>query len=244
MTTDRVAKSSRPPAPAEEEPRSSGRAQRPDRSVTQVCRGAGWAGLLAVACLWAFCPESLRTGGGAWVILGASVVSLVAGYFPFLRGEAPEPAGLRSIAGPGHADTVESADILTQRTPLDDHLRQGQKMEAIGRLAGGVAHDFNNLITIISGYSDMLLETLAAKDPAREMVGAIKKASERAAGLTRQLLAFSRKQVLKPRRVDLNALVADFDALLRRLIRENIVLTTTTAAEPLPVLIDPGQIEQ
>jgi signal transduction histidine kinase len=86
--------------------------------------------------------------------------------------------------------------------------------------------------------------TLPANDPSREVVGAIKKASERAAGLTRQLLAFSRKQVLKPRRIDLNALIADFDGLLRRLVRENIVLTTTTTAEPLPVLVDPGQIEQ
>jgi len=178
------------------------------------------------------------------VILGASVLGLLGGYFPSWRGGPSEPEGLRSVAGPGHAETVESADILTDRTPLDDHLRQGQKMEAIGRLAGGVAHDFNNLITIISGYSDMLLESLPANDPSREMVGAIKKASERAAGLTRQLLAFSRKQVLKPRRVDLNTLIADFDTLLRRLVRENIVLTTTTTADPLPVLIDPGQIEQ
>lgn len=181
---------------------------------------------------------------GAWLLLSAAVLALFVGYFPFRSGGSTEVPAERSVAGPGLAGTAESADILTDRTPLDDHLRQGQKMEAIGRLAGGVAHDFNNMITIISGYSDMLLESLSTNDPAREMVGAIKKASERAAGLTRQLLAFSRKQVLKPRRVDLNTLIADFDILLRRLVRENIVLTTTTAAESLPVLIDPGQIEQ
>src|SRR5262245_10670919 len=244
MPTDRVAKPSRNPDPAEGESGAARSDHDSGRPISRVFRAAGWSGLLAVACLWVFCPEPLSAGSGAWLILSASVVALVIGYFPFLHGESPEPAGVRSVAGPGHADTAESADILTDRTPLDDHFRQGQKMEAIGRLAGGVAHDFNNLITIISGYSDMLLESLPANDPAREMVGSIKKASERAAGLTRQLLAFSRKQVLKPRRVDLNTLIADFDTLLRRLVRENIVLTTTTAAEPLPVLIDPGQIEQ
>jgi signal transduction histidine kinase/CheY-like chemotaxis protein len=204
---------------------------------------AGLVGLLAIACLFLFVPEPRRNVVvGAWVV-GGFMVLLISAMRNFLRRPA-EPKGSRSVAGPGHAETAESADILTDRTPLDDHLRQGQKMEAIGRLAGGVAHDFNNLITIISGYSDMLLETLPANDPAREMVGAIKKASDRAAGLTRQLLAFSRKQVLKPRRVDLNTLIADFDTLLRRLVRENVELTTTTSAVPLPVLIDPGQIEQ
>jgi two-component system cell cycle sensor histidine kinase/response regulator CckA len=242
MPTDRVAKPSRDPARAAGRASAAGPGLDASRSLSSVFRAAGWSGLLALACLWVFCPEPLRTGGGAWIILSASVLALIAGYFPYVRGEVPEPEAVRSVAGPGHAESAESADILTDRTPLDDHLRQGQKMEAIGRLAGGVAHDFNNLITIISGYSDMLLESLPANDAAREMVGAIRKASERAAGLTRQLLAFSRKQVLKPRRVDLNTLIAD--TLLRRLIRENIVLTTTTAAEPLPVLIDPGQIEQ
>jgi two-component system cell cycle sensor histidine kinase/response regulator CckA len=244
MPTDRVAKQSRNAESAQGQVDSAGIGTDSSRSLSRVFRAAGWSGLLAIACLWVFCPEPLRSGGGAWIILSASVLALVAGYFPYARGELPESETVRSVAGPGHAESAESADILTDRTPLDDQLRQGQKMEAIGRLAGGVAHDFNNLITIISGYSDMLLESLPANDAAREMVGAIKKASERAAGLTRQLLAFSRKQVLKPRRVDLNTLIADFDTLLRRLIRENIVLTTTTAAEPLPVLIDPGQIEQ
>jgi two-component system cell cycle sensor histidine kinase/response regulator CckA len=206
-------------------------------------RTAGVITLLAIACLFVFVPEPRRgLVVAGWV--AAVLLLLAVGVVRALRRRAVNADVRRSIAGPGHAETAESADMLADRTPLDDQLRQGQKMEAIGRLAGGVAHDFNNLITIISGYSDMLLESLAANDPSREMVGAIKKASERAAGLTRQLLAFSRKQVLKPRRVDLNSLIADFDTLLRRLIRENIVLTTTTAAEPLPVLIDPGQIEQ
>ena len=117
-------------------------------------------------------------------------------------------------------------------------------MEAVGRLAGGVAHDFNNLLTIINGYSEMVLERLHPSDPLRGHIEEIKKAGDRAASLTRQLLAFSRQQVLAPRVLDLNALVADVEKMLRRLIGEDIDLVMVPGSALGRVKADPGQIEQ
>ncbi len=104
----------------------------------------------------------------------------------------------------------------------EEHLRQSQKMEAVGRLAGGIAHDFNNLLTAIIGYSALLEDTLAGNESAIQQVLEIKSAGERAASLTQQLLAFSRRQVLQPKVLDLNAIVADFDRMWRRLVGERI----------------------
>jgi signal transduction histidine kinase/ActR/RegA family two-component response regulator len=126
----------------------------------------------------------------------------------------------------------------------DEKTRQAHKMEAIGRLAGGVAHDFNNLLTIINGYSEILLETVREEGTTRQMIQEIRKAGDRAASLTRQLLAFSRKQMLQPRVVNINALVQNLDTMLRRLIGENIDLVTNLAPDPLAFKVDPGQIEQ
>jgi len=136
------------------------------------------------------------------------------------------------------------ATDITQHRNLESQLRQSQKMEAIGKLAGGVAHDFNNLLTSILGYSDLVLEQLGQDNPLREDVTEIKKAGERAAALTRQLLAFSRKQILKPVVVDINAVVANIEKMLRRLIGENIDLKTTLDPSLGSVKADPGQIEQ
>lgn len=122
--------------------------------------------------------------------------------------------------------------------------RQSQKMEAVGRLAGGVAHDFNNLLTVINGYSDVLLRRLGETDPARREVGEIHKAGERAAALTRQLLAFSRKQMMESKPIRLNEIVSGMVAMLRRLIGENVALATSLAPEPWIVVADPGQVEQ
>ncbi len=132
----------------------------------------------------------------------------------------------------------------TQRRGLEDQLRQSQKMEAVGRLAGGVAHDFNNLLTVISGYSAFLVSGLAPGDHLREHAVEIHSASERAAGLTRQLLAFSRKQLLQPKIVSLNALVENLQRMLVRLIGEDVELCTELDPELPNVEADPGQIEQ
>jgi PAS domain S-box-containing protein len=127
----------------------------------------------------------------------------------------------------------------------EEQLRQAQKMEAIGQLAGGVAHDFNNLLTIISGYGDLLVNgVLDSQGPARELVGEILKAAERATGLTRQLLAFSRRQVLAPQVLVLNNVLRDIDKMLRRLIGEDIRLTSILAQDLGLIKADPGQIEQ
>jgi two-component system cell cycle sensor histidine kinase/response regulator CckA len=135
------------------------------------------------------------------------------------------------------------AQALAQRQ-LREQLRRSQKMEAIGRLAGGVAHDFNNLLTVIHGYSDMALAQLRDGDPLRENIEEIRRAAIRAAALTRQLLAFSRKQYLQPALVDLNGMLGEIEKMLRRLIGEDIELSIQPADDLWPVRVDPGQIEQ
>lgn len=132
----------------------------------------------------------------------------------------------------------------TQRQRLEDQLRQSQKMEAIGRLAGGVAHDFNNLLTVIKGHSGLMFERLDLSDPLRASSQQIEKAADRAASLTRQLLAFCRMQVLQPKVLDLNALVSDMGKMLQRLIREDIAFTFRPSNALKHVKVDPSQVEQ
>jgi PAS domain S-box-containing protein len=127
---------------------------------------------------------------------------------------------------------------------VEEQLRQSQKMEAVGRLAGGVAHDFNNLLTAISGYSDLLLHRLPEYSTLRRDVEEIRKAGDRAAALTRQLLAFSRRQVLQPKVLDLNSVVTKMGQVLRRLIGEDIELSIEPSPSLLLLKADPGQIEQ
>jgi signal transduction histidine kinase/ActR/RegA family two-component response regulator len=131
-----------------------------------------------------------------------------------------------------------------QKQQLEDQLRQAQKMEAMGRLAGGVAHDFNNLLTVIKGHSDLLLDRLQPTDPFHSNARQIEKAAGRAASLTRQLLAFCRMQVLQPKVLDLSVLVSEMSSLLRRLIREDIAFTLQAGESLGRVKADPGQIEQ
>lgn len=126
----------------------------------------------------------------------------------------------------------------------EEQLRQSQKLEAIGQLAGGIAHDFNNLLTAINGYSDLTMRHLRAEDPLRRNIEEIKKAGDRAASLTRQLLAFSRKQVLQPKVLDLNTVVSDLEKMLRRLIGEDVDLRTVLKPQLGNVKADPGKIEQ
>ena len=135
-------------------------------------------------------------------------------------------------------------DNITGRRNLEEQLRQSQKMEAIGRLAGGIAHDFNNLLTVINGYSEILLGNGGRDSPVRKEVEQIKQAGDRAALLTRQLLAFGRRQVLQLKTLDLNAVVSRMDTMLRRVIGEDIELRTILGKELGNVKADPVQIEQ
>ncbi len=133
---------------------------------------------------------------------------------------------------------------ITEHRQLEAQLHQSQKMEAIGRLAGGIAHDFNNLLMVIMSYSELLLDDIDPQHPCRHDVEEILHATRRATALTRQLLAFSRKQVLQPEIINLNTVVIDTDKLLRRLIGEDVMLLTILEPELRLVKVDPGQIEQ
>jgi PAS domain S-box-containing protein len=150
---------------------------------------------------------------------------------------------IRDAAG-RPVEAVGSWSDVTERKLIEEQFRQAQKMEAIGRLAGGVAHDFNNLLTIINGYGEVMLGNLPTGDPHREFVREMVAAGERASGLTRQLLAFSRKAVIEPKIMDLRAVVVDVDRMLRRIVGEDIQLTVVADPESGAVKADPGQIEQ
>ena len=141
-------------------------------------------------------------------------------------------------------DITERKRAAAALEKLEGQLRQSQKMEAIGQLAGGVAHDFNNLLGVIIGYSELLLRDLADGSPAARRMTEIRSAADRAAALTRQLLAFSRRQVLQPRILDLNAVVAEAQAMLARVISENVEIVTLLAPALGRVRADPGQIDQ
>jgi two-component system cell cycle sensor histidine kinase/response regulator CckA len=155
------------------------------------------------------------------------------GEFRLLRDASHHPVGI-----------VGSWSDITDRKALEDQFRQSQKMEAIGRLAGGVAHDFNNLLTIINGYGDLLFEGMAPADPNRAVVREIVSAGERAASLTRQLLAFSRKAVIEPRVLSLAALTSNVHVMLRRIVGEDIALTVNADPDSGHVKVDSGQLEQ
>ncbi len=143
------------------------------------------------------------------------------------------------------ADVLEAiAEDVTERRVLEDQFRQSQKMEAVGRLAGGVAHDFNNLLMVISGYTEVILSNLNPGDPLHEKGQAIQQAADRATTLTRQLLAFSRKQLLELKVVDVNAIVQDMERLLRPLIGENVELIAKLTPDSVHTRADAGQLEQ
>jgi two-component system cell cycle sensor histidine kinase/response regulator CckA len=147
------------------------------------------------------------------------------------------------VVGMAH-DITERRQAEEAQAKLEEQLRQAQKMESVGRLAGGVAHDFNNLLTVIQGHCELMQVQMSDADPLLKELGQIRHAGERAATLTRQLLAFSRKQILAPVVLDLNSLVANLRGMLERLIGEDITLTTVLQPELWSVTADPGQIEQ
>jgi len=152
----------------------------------------------------------------------------------------------RAVDGPDEPEEVLEliAEDITDRRQLEEQFRQAQKMEAVGRLAGGVAHDFNNLLMVINGYTEVLLEQLEPESSMHQKVYSIQQAADRAATLTRQLLAFSRKQLLEMKVVDVNTVIADMERLLRPLIGENIELVTRLSPEAGRVRADAGQLEQ
>lgn len=139
---------------------------------------------------------------------------------------------------------IETLNDITEKRSLENQLRHAQRLEAIGILAGGVAHDFNNILTAIIGYTTLMLMTLKEDDPMRQMVKMVLESGERAEQLTKSLLAFSRKQVMKIAAVDLNGLIRNFEKMMRRLIGEDIELRICTSQEPLLTMADTGQIEQ
>jgi two-component system cell cycle sensor histidine kinase/response regulator CckA len=146
-----------------------------------------------------------------------------------------------------HGEPVRAVGIsldVTGRRTLEEQFQQAQKMEAVGRLAGGVAHDFNNLLTAILGYCELVLVDVSQNDSLRADIMEIQKAGTRAAGLTRQLLAFSRKQIIEPTLLDLNAVVTDIRAMLRRLIGEDVKIVLGLHHESALVKADRGQVEQ
>jgi PAS domain S-box-containing protein len=178
-----------------------------------------------------------------------------------LAGERVTAYEMEILAKDGHRITVEAntklvyhdgiavgiqgiARDVTERKQLEEQLRQSQKMEAIGQLAGGVAHDFNNLLTAINGYSSLALQRLEDNHPIRSYLEEVKKAGDRAANLTRQLLAFGRKQILQPLAINLNDVVTDMNKMLQRLIGEDIRLTAKLDPALKRIKADPGQVEQ
>ena len=156
------------------------------------------------------------------------------------KNSSDKPIGFRGII----RDITERKRVEEERLALQEQFRQSQKMESVGQLAGGVAHDFNNLLTVITGYSDLILRRIDQNDSIRGDAEEIKRSAEKAASLTRQLLAFSRKQVLEPKVLDLNHLVANMHKMLQRLIGEDIELVTLLTKDLRSVKVDPGQIEQ
>ncbi|HET6199853.1 MAG TPA: ATP-binding protein [Candidatus Acidoferrales bacterium] len=178
------------------------------------------------------------------------LASLVGGVRALEQGDFAYP--LEADGGDEVAQVTRAFDGMrttlqrnqSQREELEGQLRQSQKMEAMGRLAGGVAHDFNNLLTVIKGHNDLLLDRMDPAEPLRGSSQQIAKAADRAAALTRQLLIFSRKQVLQPQILDLNATVSEMGKLLRRLVREDIEFSFRSGASLGRLKADPGQIEQ
>ena len=175
--------------------------------------------------------------GGGWT--GEFLVQGKSGKaFPALLTTSP----VRDERGTVLGFVTVSID-LTERRNLEEQFRQSQKMDAVGRLAGGIAHDFNNLLTVIRLNTEIIMEGFDPTDPRSEDVKQIRSAAERASGLTRQLLAFSRKQILQPRVLDMNSVVGNVEPMLRRLIGEDISITTTSSARGY-IVADPGQLEQ
>ncbi|MBI5831565.1 MAG: GAF domain-containing protein [Armatimonadetes bacterium] len=217
-----------------------------ERANDAFCRLVGAAAEQLVGMRLLDHPDAAIRDGAARVL---------AGHTHRFEGEqqttlSGKPVQVRTLSHPlRHEDGsllggMTMAEDISERLQLEERLRQSSKMEAVGRLAGGVAHDFNNLLTTIVGYTELALAGMHARDPLRRDLEAISRAAERANGLTRQLLAFSRRQVLSLELVDLNRLVRDMMAMLRPLLGEDIELCLDLAADLATTKINPGGFEQ
>jgi signal transduction histidine kinase len=144
----------------------------------------------------------------------------------------------------GQAVYIAIIRDVSQQKLLEQQLHQSQKMESIGRLAGGIAHDFNNLLTAVIGHAELALQKMEGDNPYRKYIHPILKAGKKAANLTAQFLAFSRKQIIQPKIVDINSIISDLDKMLSRLIGEDIIIEKKCKTDILPIKADPGQIEQ
>jgi PAS domain S-box-containing protein len=181
--------------------------------------------------------QALATGANSSLPEGALLIRKDGRFVPINDSAAP----IRDLSGKVTGVVLVFRDV-TERRRLEEHLRQAQKMEALGQLAGGIAHDFNNILCIIDGYSDLLCDQVGASS--LEFVRHIQAASERAATLTQQILTFSRKQMLRPRVIDLNALVAESLTMIRRLIGEQIELVTELEPGAALINVDPDGLRQ
>ncbi len=176
------------------------------------------------------CRWTAKDGAVVWVETQMVLIADDDGQPISLRGISIDVSGRKSM------------EEALQKS--EEQLRQSQKLESVGRLAGGIAHDFNNMLTAINGYSDLILRELGDDDSLRKKVLEIKKAGERSAALTHQLLAFSRRQVLQPKLIDLNKIVTEMSQMLHRLIGEDVQLNLALDVAPSCVEADPGQLSQ
>jgi signal transduction histidine kinase len=158
--------------------------------------------------------------------------------------EFPVEVSLSYVESDEGVSAIAFVTDISQRKLLEEQLVHAQKMEAVGRLAGGIAHDFNNMLTIISGYERMMLDKLPASDPLRNYAAEVLKAADRAAALTSQLLAFSRRQIMQPQIIDVNKLLVNTGRVLHRLIGEDIEIDLKLGADIISIKADPGQLEQ
>jgi PAS domain S-box-containing protein len=208
-------------------------------------------------------PEAMRANTRIWMeVIHPDDRERVASYLPSLLSAGRATAEYRIVRDDGSIRWVHDrawairdfegrmirfdgiVRDITDQKHLESQFRQSQKMEAVGLLAGGIAHDFNNLLTAIGGYAELLLNRLHPGDPSREQAEAVKRAAARAASLTRQLLAFSRRQVLQPRVVDLNELVGGMEPLVQRLVGEDVEVVLRRSPALGAVRVDAGQMEQ
>jgi signal transduction histidine kinase len=210
------------------------------RRLNHLLLGVGLIAIVAGGALIFFISDTVTRPLGSLV---EGVQSVERGDFTYaLEASGQDELSELTRAFDGMRRTLQKNE--TQREQLEGQLRQAQKMEALGRLAGGVAHDFNNLLTVIRGHSELLLDRLQPGDALHGNAQQIRKTADRAASLTRQMLAFSRMQVLQPKVLDMNELIAEMGKLLRRLIREDIEFSLRLGDSLARVKADPGQLEQ